>query len=944
MSNDRKSTLLERASLSDGGCVPDKVAKDRKRGLIQTKFTPVRVGDQFIHRDRLLRAALKASADVQVITIVGAAGSGKSILMGHLFAELHNEAATCWVSLDADDNNLNSFLAYFTAALAEIDPALGLRASGMINADLNYNVEAAFCSLREDISQFSKPMVIFLDDFQSIDLPEITKGMSRWIAALPPNVMIVLASRSEVKLELSKRRIDGSLKEFTQDDVNFSVGEASELLEKMYGVSLGEFDAERLTHSTEGWATGLSLAGLTLKRSGQNQSEVIDRFSGADSNLNAYLMETVFNSQSKDVQMFLLMTSPLGRMNAELCADVMGYQDTAAMLTYLQRENMFLIALDTEGVWFRYHHLFAEFLTRQLERNHKGELEQVSYAASQWFAKAGLNTEAIKYLFTAGRYKEAAEFIAIEGKKVAQCIGDHRTILDWMRLLPEEYHDLHPQILLNYAWAHAFTRSSKTAYEIAERVRYDLGSAKKSRWKLPEDQLEDARCLADAIQSVSLNADDDITAARSFSTSRIAAWPEALSIHKATFHNSRSLACLGALDFDEGLRAASIGRVESLKCDAPFLSLWSDWLSAVICIEQADLNEAEGFISRCQAEAQSLGSAQAYGDALIGVLNAELLYNRRELDKASKEISGSAWFSAIYGPLEPLFFSSRVQAQMQFAAGQTSDALRGLRKGQELGLVSNLPRLAVLLGAEEVKLLLRINEVEEAKRTAKRWELTGERVAPELLFDRSLVADLDREIHARLLMAKEDYGAALAILMGLAHNAKSKQHGRRLMQLQILKSIALWRLERKNAAMRELAVSTTLAAPHKFIAPFFEADPVLVDILTEMVLLRTVETASELGASINFERQTLASLTGNVAVLKKETDVSEELWAMESLTRREIEILNLVSEGLGNQELADSLLVTVPTIKWHLHNVFEKLDVRRRTAAVSKARQLKLID
>lgn len=916
----------------------------RKRGLIQTKFDPLRVGEKFIVRERLLHSILEPNASAQVITIVGAAGSGKSILMGHLIGEMQKNRATCWISLDEDMNNVNSFFAYFTAALEELAPALGRRAFGMISADLSHTLEDAFQSLCEDISKTSDPIALFFDDFQCIDLPEIIAGLNRFIASLPSNVAVILASRADVKLELSKRRLDGTLTEITQDEINFSAGEAAELLRKMHDISMDEVDVERLTISTEGWATGIQLAGMALKKSGKNKSKVVERFSGADKTLNTYLLETVFNSQPADVRTFLMRTAPLSRMSVDLCAAVCEPIDCAQMLEHLQNENMFLIPLDSDGVWFRYHHLFTDFLMGQLKRHHEGAFESISYTASEWFAQAGLNTEAIKYLLAAGRYRQAADFIAAEGSEVAQLHGDHHLILEWMRLLPEKYHSLHPQILLNFAWAHVFTRSSKTAYEIAERVRKDLEAKSGPGWDLPDELLKEARCLADVIQSISLNANDDTAQALDFSASKLKQWPQAHAIHKATLHNSLSLACIATLDFADGLRAASKGRVESLKCNAHFLTLWADWLSAFICIEKGHLNEAEDYIRRGQEDVSNLRGAHTYGDALIDVLKAQVLYDRAEPEKAKAEIENSPWFSAIYGPLEPLFMCHSLQAQIQFAGGFESSALHILQKGQEVGLVSNLPRLSILLGAEEVKLLLRSGQIEAATHVAERWELTGKADTLKRNFDRSLIVDREQEILARLLIADKKYGKALSILLRLAQNAKVRHHGRAFTQCQILKATALWHLDREKAAMRELSTATQLAAPHGLRGPFQEADPTLLDILTKMVSLRTYEGVGHLKTTFEFERDLLASLMGSAGVLTVGKDTDDELELMDPLTSRETEILTLLAEGLGNQEIADTLLVALPTVKWHSHNIYEKLDVRRRTAAVSKARRLKLIE
>ena len=198
-------------------------------------------------------------------------------------------------------------------------------------------------------------------------------------------------------------------------------------------------------------------------------------------------------------------------MTSSLCNAVLGVSDSQAMLDYLQRENMFLIPLDDEGRWFRYHHLFAEFLRNQVENRHEFNVTSVAQRAGQWCADNGLYTEAIRYLLEAAQYEQATELIAREGKKVAQLLGDHKTVLDWMRMLPSQYHMIHPKILLNYAWSHVFTRSSAVATEIAERVRSLLDASADQPWKLDEQETLEVLSLVDTILSISLNAQDTPT-------------------------------------------------------------------------------------------------------------------------------------------------------------------------------------------------------------------------------------------------------------------------------------------------------------------------------------------------------------------------------------------------------------------------------------------------
>ena len=916
----------------------------RRRGLILTKLGPLLITERFVSRERLI-AQIKAAGDqAQVVSLVCAAGSGKSVLLAQVHHELRRDWQTCWISFDADDNNVQSFLSYLCAALADIDSRLGKRAFGMLNADVERNIEYVFQTLCEDISEVEQKIAIFLDDFQAISDQTILAGMSKFISSLPVNVAIFIASRSDTGLELGKRRVDGSYVEFNQEAINFSFDEASAMLASVHKVALDVQETEMLLKSTEGWATGIQLVGMTLKGGASNRKRCIESYSGSSKGISAYLIETVFSRQPQEVRHFLLMTSLLGRMTSSLCNAVLDISDSQAMLDYLQRENMFLIPLDDEGRWFRYHHLFAEFLRNQVEKRNEFNATGIAHRAGKWCAQNGLYTEAIRYLLEAAQYEQAAELIAREGTKVAQLLGDHKTVLDWMRMLPSQYHVIHPQILLNYAWSHVFTRSSTVATEIAERVRSLLDASADQSWKLDERETLEVLSLVDTILSISLNAQDEVEQSFVFAKAKVKEWTAAPILHKATLSNSLGLACVRKLDFEHGLESASAGRILSLQCGSPYLALWAGWISAFISIEKGVLNEASAFIRQGYQDADSLGGAESYGGALVGLLDAEVLYLQGEMDGAAETIAKFGWFTSVYGPLEPLYISHKLQAKILFARGHKVEAIALLHKGQELGLVAELPRLAAQLGAEEIKLLLRDQKFEKAIQVGERWGFRANSRGPTQENKEEINIDLSREMRARLLIAQSQHTKAISILNGLGQSSRANQQGVRLIEINILKSLALWRKGNEKASMRELAQATEYAACQNIFSPFLDAPDDMSDILARMVELRSVPGLSSIAKAVAFERRLLHALTGDNSEPKTKEVEENGGCAVGSLTPRELELLELLAAGLGNKELADVLLVSVPTVKWHLHNVFEKLAVRRRTAAVAKARELGIID
>jgi LuxR family transcriptional regulator, maltose regulon positive regulatory protein len=916
----------------------------RRRGLIQTKLSPPRMGTTLVERHRLVGSAFDIDDRARVITIIGPAGSGKSIVMDQIQqAAAALEWPTCWINLEPNDDDVTAFISYLTAALSEIDPAIGERAFSMIDSNLADGVGTAFLTICEDISRLSGAAMIFLDDFQHIANSDILDGVNRIIAAIPPELRIVISSRSQPKLELGRRQIDGTLKRIDQDQLCFSHDEAAALFSQVHKLSLSKYSVASLTTSTEGWATGLQLAGLALRRQSQNSGELIESFSGADMDLKTYLMETVFNAQSDEVQKFLLATGPLARMNVSLCQAVSQTDNCAAMLELLAKESLFLISMDREGIWFRYHHLFADFLTSELKRIDLDRFGLVCDRASKWCLEEEFFTEAVQYLLTAGRYSEASQLIASEGERVAQYQGDHRTILNWMRLLPKKYHDQHPFLKLNHAWSLMFTRSSNKALQIANGISAQLQTGRGLKWSLIETELANVACLTDLIKSISYCCGDQSDTAGRFTLWALQEWPDAQPFHRGSLNNSFAFSCIANLEFEKGLEASAKARILGLEAGADYLVAWSDWVSAILCIERGELTRAEQHLTRGREGACRFMGAQSHAGAMIALLRAKISCDRNEVNLAAEHLSNSASFASIYGPLEPLLILQKTQARVLVAQGKVGDALDLLRNGQELGLTSEIPRLAIFLAAEELKIQIREQNMDAAYDLGRRSGFLGNASAYFVEDNRKVTHDLRREMQARLMLVKQELSNAVSLLTGLISRAKADGRGRKLIELLILRSVSLWQQGREREAMRDLAVATASAAPERLAALFLEAGPVVGDILDAMLTHRSGADLGQLSKTISFERKVLNIFQNNDSTRTVDEECADADIILEPLTPREHELLKLVGAGLGNKQLADTLLISIPTVKWHLHNIFEKIDVKSRTAAIARARRLGIV-
>lgn len=918
----------------------------RHFGLIETKLNAFHAGADFVPRNAVIRTVFQTDSNANVITIIGAAGSGKSSLMGQI-----NQSVTelgmrsCWLSLEKDDNNLAAFLSYFTATLSHLDPKIGERAFQMNGTKYLAEPSAIFQTLCEDISRFKKPCFIFMDDVQHLEDPTLLHGIDKFISALPQHIKLVLASRSQIQLSLSRKRIEGTLLEIDQTDLNLSLGEISELFDKHPSVSLNPEELRVLHTSTEGWAAGLQMAGLTMAQDPQNASQLLNGFSGSNQSINSYLMESVVKLQNDKIRKFLQLTAPLSRMNKDVCEAITGYDDAGAILEFIHQQNLFLIPLDMGGNWYRYHHLFADFLVKDLQKHESGRFENICAQASRWFQDQGYYTEAIQYLLSAGQYTESAKLIASQGVEVAQHLGDHLTILDWMRRLPQDNYDDHPLIRLNYAWSLMFTQSSELAREIAAKVKNDFYNHAHKKWEDIEEEADNILCLADVIIAISYASDDNTIIAQSKAESALAKWAKAPAFHRGALYNSLAYSFIANMDFDKGLDAATQARALGVQANANYVVVWADWISAIICLKKGLLREAERYLEHGRKSVARILGPQLFSNHLLSILQAEIHLDRGEMDAAISCMNSASGFSAIVSSMEPLFILQRTKARILMAQNRYEDAVGHLRSAQEHGLASEAPRISVFLAAEEIKLHIRERRVDEARAVARRWGFLEQESIFDISYDREITHELRRNIQLRLFMLDQHHGKALGIIPKLLASAKQKKRGRLVIELIVFKAINQWCLGQHAEAMRTLSTATTLASGEQFTAPFTDNAAVTGDILKSMIDRRGGTSGGHLTEAIRFERGLLDIIQNkdqSEPALTADAN-KEEDFLVEPMSPREIEILDLLALGMSNKELANALLVSVPTIKWHLNNIFDKLGVRNRTASVAKARKLKII-
>ncbi|MBN1992998.1 MAG: helix-turn-helix transcriptional regulator, partial [Anaerolineae bacterium] len=405
-----------------------------KSNLLATKLHRPVLPAKWVQRPHLSQRLHEGLAFNRQITLVSApAGFGKTTCISEWLNTLPNWPIA-WLSLDAADDDPGRFFAYFIAALQQVEANLGRDIESVLRSGQLPPAEIISATLINDILKLAGRFLLVLDDFHVIQDRFILQVLEQLVANLPPPLYLVLLTREDPPLPLAQLRANNRLTEIRAKDLRFTDGEANRFLNEVMRLSLSQADVAALEDKTEGWIVGLQLAGLSV-RDRDNPSDFIAALSGSHRFILSYLTEQVLHRQPEEVQQFLLQTSILDKLNGDLCNAVTGRSDGRALLERLFNGNLFLIPLDDEQQWYRYHHLFADLL-RDLQNDlQKDKAAKLHQRAGRWYAQAGMVSEAIPHALAAEDYALAVDLLENHAMEMIMQ-GYAKTVNGWVQAIP----------------------------------------------------------------------------------------------------------------------------------------------------------------------------------------------------------------------------------------------------------------------------------------------------------------------------------------------------------------------------------------------------------------------------------------------------------------------------------------------------------------------------
>jgi LuxR family transcriptional regulator, maltose regulon positive regulatory protein len=895
--------------------------------LLQTKLYMPPARPDLVPRPRLTSRLCEALS--RPLTVISApAGFGKTTLLGEWRTTPHGrDYPLSWLSLEPDDSDPHRFWTYVIAAIRALPAFAAAERLGQTSLELLRTVPGQqpqhyLPPLIHELASGPSPFALVLDDYHAITSPAVHTAVQSLIDHLPSHMHLVVLTRADPPWPLARLRSQGRLGEFRAADLRFTDAEAANFLGRALDGGLPQEDVALLQQRTEGWAAALQMAALSLAgQAGQEARHAfVADFAGENRYVADYLAEEVISRQPEPVQRFLMLTSILERMSAPLCAAVTGQVDADSLLAQTDRSNLFLVPLDEERRWFRYHHLFADLLRARLHRLLPDLVPTLLQRASAWHETAGHTIPAVTYALAGKDHHRAARLVE-QNVHGWWGLAAH----DFMRLLarlPDAVIKSRPTLSIYQAWVRILTGRLGEAQVLVEAAEHQLG-AETDADAGSGAQHAAMRCFVALMRSYIM----ELTGQPYALSAEVVEAPAQIPESQVAMRNSADVILSFILYMNGDLEQAA-----ALLAGAARRDTAANMTAAVpiaisrlarIYVLQGRLPEAAELCRRHLSLIADSGADRHFVNGSLNVALADILREQNDLEGAADQARAAIAANALWQVPDAVANAHMAQAAVLLARGDTEGAAVNLAEAEAAGrgrtlstdLVHRLQTLYVRLWLAQGNLT-----------AARQWaEGRGMRPDDAPVFRR----ESEHLAVARILLASGGWAEAQALLARLAPAAVAGGRTGRLIEILVLQALALRQADR-GRALKLLEQAVVLAEPTGFVRTFLDEGQPLAGLLLELTRRGGPASASA------------ARLLGGFGVAA-ESGARPAPALPEPLTDRELEVLRLLAAGLSNEEMAGRLQVTYGTVKTHVHHILGKLGADSRVRAVALARELQLL-
>jgi LuxR family maltose regulon positive regulatory protein len=932
--------------------------------LIKTKLFIPRLRKDYVPRPQLLEKIEQGSK--KTLTLISApAGYGKTTLLAEWIDFLQKVDtpipwAVCWFSLDAGDNDPLRFLAYLTAALKKVNLELSTDNQEIIRSSDSLYPKTSLAMLLNDLQEQNRSVLLVLDDYQFINNPAIHDGITFLLEHLPENVHMVIATRSDPPIPLPRMRAQGQLSEIRAEDLRFNPLEATRFLNQVFELDLSQEQVTKLENRTEGWIAGLQLAGVSMQGR-VDIPQFIEEFSGSHRFIMDYLAEEALSRQPSEIQSYLLQTSILERLNDSLCDyvlsinskgqlpepqnltrfPVMSYESKIRLAT-LENLGLFIVSQDDERIWYRYHHLFADLLRTRLQSTSPGLVPELHRRASIWFEKHGDIEGSIIHSLAAEDWESANRLLDLHMPIYLEN-GQMTTIFKWLELFPQEELFKRPKLCVQVAEMYSKAGMIDQIDPLLDKAEEMVSSSRNQGESevgsleiiLSAEEITVIRSMAPILRGLKAVCSGHPQRAMEITQAALECIPEMSLKEQAVLYwvqgwAQRSLGNLN-LALDLLIKGTEYARASG----AILRDIWTDLGNVTRLVgklpQSIDIleNSLQTAIDRSIPNQGNLSRDESFLSFLY--------YEKNQLDQAftyaKRALAHTQWW-----PSHNIIATANVSlAQIMLARNDLDGSLNALQKAEDERKNRLMtPFVHSLVEVAWVQVWLKQGN----------WDLLDhwERKQVSILESRSVSDDpIDEYLELRLIMLvrlwiektkldkkEERYETCLSFLERLEINSRRSGRGNSLTVVLLYKAIVLFHKDKRNEAYKELDNCFELAEPGEYMRIFLD-----------------VGESSRALVYAYLQQADVIHKNYALKILREFNNPQKEEKQKESppdvLTSRETDILQLLAEGCSNREIAERLVLSEGTIKFHIHNILGKLNAASRTQAIANARELNLV-
>ena len=905
--------------------VPVKAMLEQFRPLIQTKLSPPRTSAQLVRRDRLL-ASLDSGRERRVTLLVGPAGCGKTLLAAAWRQQLIAQGGdVVWFAANTEDD-APLFCAYLAAALEGLGLPLAPESPGVLSRFGDKSIDRFVNSLVNSLYDHPRPVTLFVDDYHSLDSPQMGQMLGRLLKLAPDSFHLVLLSRSNPSLDLVDLRVRGQVTVIGFSDLRFDVGESREFLSRQSLAPLTSTEVRTIHSLTDGWAAGLQVVAYALRKSHRRDNMENILLPNQAGLLGDYLERCVVANLSREELAFLVRTSTCRRFNAQLCEVITGNSEAGELLRKFAEDGLFVLPIESDDPdpWYRFHRLFSKFLRRRLVDLPGAEIAALNRKASDWFAAGGHCVEAVRHALFAKDVDACFGLVERFARGMIER-GEFLLVLKWLAALPADRLAERLELLLCAGWAQLASgqldgfRATLTAIEAhreaqGRRVRLEI-CLLKGWYRIRSDDSAAVLALFSA-ETPAPPRDDPFLADV---LHNVLAWGK---IQGGQFAEARDL-----LRGGDGHPGCESSLTSGACAGRAFLGL--------SFFKEGDLRQAKSTLQKAMVAAQGVA---VHGLELMGLsvgLLAGTLYGLDEISAARSLIDDYGDLVELIAAADDLIILHLVRARLLKLDGDDEAALAVLDRLEQCGRRLGLDRPVAWSLAERVAWEAPRHNFPAAREAFRRLRALSGRYGAQPTSALAEIPILAQSAEAELAAATNQEPRAVELLQAAIAAWQAMGRQGEVVLLRLRSALIRSRMNDLDGALDDLASAVSVAAQLGLVRVFLDQPPAIGDLLAEF--RRRLSPAAP-------ERDFVDDLLLRLGGVPVSPIASAEVAADMPLSPRELEILVMLSQAYSNKSVARALNCSTNTVKWHLKNIFGKLAASSREDAVVKGRKLKLLN